>query len=180
MRELADVQRTAASAISISVTDYFRPPAETASASQGLPAAAGIVLKLASKERPAWESVLLIVLVCYALFCAVVLFLAFWRDFLPQSVWFGAPILLIALALTWLARRGLITPHVVLTVSALLTVGAALTVVVHLTGWAVSRGSATPTSPWDSQPAVSSATGRRGLISFRYEARHHRGRVGRR
>jgi hypothetical protein len=92
------------------------------------------VLTMTPKKRPAWQWVLLSVLAGYALFYAVVLFLAFWWDFLPQSIWFVAPILLIILGLTWLARQGIITPRVVLTTSVWLVGGAMLTAVVYFTG----------------------------------------------
>jgi hypothetical protein len=85
-------------------------------------------------QKPLWKRLFkgyLIYLVC---FWAVILWLAFWWDFLPQSVWFVAPILLIVLALIWLARKAMVTPQVVLTVSVLLVVGAVLTAIVHLTG----------------------------------------------
>jgi hypothetical protein len=91
------------------------------------------VLAMTSKKRPFWQRVLLTVLAGYALFCGVVLFLAFWWDFLPQSMWFVAPILLILVGLTWLARQGMMS-HVVLTVLVWLVIGAVLIAVVHLAG----------------------------------------------
>ncbi len=92
------------------------------------------LLTMTPKKRPVWQWVLLSVLAGYAPFYAVVLLLAVWWDFLPQSIWFVAPILLIILGLTWLARQRIITPRVVLIASVWLVGGAMLTAVVYFTG----------------------------------------------
>jgi hypothetical protein len=92
------------------------------------------LLTMTPKKRPVWQWVLLSVLAGYALFYAVVLFLAFWWYFLPQSIWFVAPILLIILGLTWLMRQRIIPPRVVLAASVWFVGGALLTALVYFAG----------------------------------------------
>jgi hypothetical protein len=62
-------------------------------------------------KPPLWKRLFKGYLIFLACFWAIILFLTFWWDFLPESVSLVAPILLLVLAITWLARKRMVTPR---------------------------------------------------------------------